>query len=132
MGMTTEQIAAVVKVLRGHAEHFTAMARKARTNYLHASSPYETGKLEGIAYGLETAAAALEAVWLRINNDEPSRENEPPPDSWVRDRYGTTYHRNPEGVGWGCPGFLYGGVWEQMWDARGPFTLCGPWGLSND
>ena len=85
MGMTTEQIEAVVDVLRGHAEHFTAMAREARTDYLHASSPYETGKLEGIAYGLETAAAALEAGWLRINNDEPSRENEPPPDSWVQD-----------------------------------------------
>ena len=132
MGMTTEQIAAVVKVFRDHAEHFTAKAREARTNYLHASSPYETGMLEGIAYGMESAAAALEAGWLRINSDEPSRENEPPPDSWVQDRHGATHHRNPKGDGWGCPGFYYHGVWKMMWDARGPLTLCGPWGVSND
>lgn len=57
---------------------------------------------------------------------ELSRENEPPVGTWVKDRHGATSLRYKEG--WGAPGIMPFGVWRAMWDARGPYTICGPWG----
>ncbi len=71
-----------------------------------------------------------EAAWDEGHNTPPetvpSRENEPPVGSWVRDRFGGTSFRQPDG--WGEPGVMPFGRWVGMWDARGPYTLCGPWG----
>jgi hypothetical protein len=57
-----------------------------------------------------------------------SRDNEPPDDTWVRDRHGALSHRwNGR---WGLPGFYYFGQWEAMWDERGPLEVCKPWGAA--
>jgi hypothetical protein len=55
---------------------------------------------------------------------------EPPFGTWVRDRHGGTHkHFTHDGLaGWGVPGCLPLGVWERMWEARGPLVVCGPWG----
>ena len=55
------------------------------------------------------------------------KQNEPPVGTWVRDKHGTTSYRQMGG-GWGQPGMMPLGRWEAMWDARGPYELCGPWG----
>lgn len=56
---------------------------------------------------------------------------EPPVGTWMKDRYGAaTLHQ--EGGGWGPPGMMALGVWERMWEARGPYTPCGPWGAELD
>lgn len=51
---------------------------------------------------------------------------EPPVGTWVRDRHGGLSMRQ-EG-GWGEPGIMPFGKWEAMWEARGPYVVCGPWG----
>lgn len=53
--------------------------------------------------------------------------NEPPVGTWVRDKFGATSCRQ-SGGGWGQPGIVPLGRWEAMWEARGPYELCGPWG----
>jgi len=58
---------------------------------------------------------------------------EPPVDTWVKDRHGATYVRIKDiygTTGWAAsPTSTYGGgKWEAMWEARGPLTVCGPWG----
>lgn len=75
--------------------------------------------------------AALEAVEDDLRGLPPvgtelSRENEPPVGTWVRDRFGAATMRQPEG--WGQPGVMPFGRWHAMWDARGPYTVCNPWG----
>jgi hypothetical protein len=55
-----------------------------------------------------------------------SRENEPPVGTWVRDSKGGVSQRQEQG--WGEPGVEPYGKWTAMWDARGPYELCGPWG----
>lgn len=51
---------------------------------------------------------------------------EPPVGTWMKDRYGAvTYHQTG---GWAQPGFMPLGVWPKMWEARGPYVECGPWG----
>lgn len=52
--------------------------------------------------------------------------SEPPVGSWVRDKYGATSYRQKDG--WGQPGMMPYGKWEAMWDARGPYEICKPWG----
>lgn len=54
---------------------------------------------------------------------------EPPVGTWVRDRFGGTHYRRPDG--WACAptGFYAFGVWSAMWAARGPLIECGPYGL---
>ncbi|MFE6967215.1 hypothetical protein ACFVAJ_19185 [Agromyces sp. NPDC057679] len=59
-----------------------------------------------------------------------SRSNEPPVGTWVMDRHGAATYRQESG--WGEPGFAPLGVWTSMWDARGPYVECGPWGMSLD
>lgn len=51
---------------------------------------------------------------------------EPPVGTWVRDRFGGISYRQREG--WGQPGIMPFGIWEAMWEARGPLIECGPWG----
>lgn len=47
--------------------------------------------------------------------------------AWVKDKHGASFER--VAAGWRAgPGFYPTGVWEAMWDARGPLTLCGPYG----
>ncbi|WP_193510433.1 hypothetical protein [Cryobacterium sp. BB736] len=58
-----------------------------------------------------------------------TRENEPPVGTWVRDRHGATSYRQP--AGWGEPGTVPTGQWKAMWDARGPYVICGPWGANS-
>lgn len=58
---------------------------------------------------------------------------EPPPGSWVKDRFGGTAQRHPKDDptqhgSWSQPGFMYLANWSAMWQARGPLTPCGPWG----
>lgn len=52
---------------------------------------------------------------------------EPPIGTWVKDKYGGTTKRHPGG-GWGPPAFFPAARWAPMWAARGPLTICGPWG----
>ena len=52
---------------------------------------------------------------------------EPPVGTWVRDRFGGTTMRHPNG-GWAPPGFLPAARWEAMWEGRGPLVECGPYG----
>lgn len=59
---------------------------------------------------------------------EIGKYNEPPVGTWVKDRFGATTYRQ-EGGGWGQPGMMPLARWEAMWDARGPYTVCGPWGV---
>jgi hypothetical protein len=54
---------------------------------------------------------------------------EPPIGTWVRDRWGGVTKRHDDG--WGTPGSLYLGRWEEMWNARGPLVPCLPWGASD-
>lgn len=51
---------------------------------------------------------------------------EPPIGTWVKDRFGGVSLRYKEG--WGEPGFWPVGIWEAMWEARGPLVECPPWG----
>jgi hypothetical protein len=51
---------------------------------------------------------------------------EPPVGTWMRDRFGGSTQRQAEG--WGQPGMMPFGKWEAMWEARGPYVECGPWG----
>jgi len=55
---------------------------------------------------------------------------EPPVGSWMMDRLGGTTMRQEEG--WGQPGMFPFGRWEMMWEARGPYTPCSPWGNSTE
>lgn len=54
---------------------------------------------------------------------------EPPVGTWMRDKYGALSLR--QGDGWGLPGFWPFGKWEAMWEARGPYVECEPWGRSS-
>lgn len=51
---------------------------------------------------------------------------EPPVGTWMKDRFGGVTQRQKDG--WGAPGVMPFGRWEGMWDARGPYVECGPWG----
>lgn len=51
---------------------------------------------------------------------------EPTTGTWMKDRHGGTTMRQKGG--WGQPGFYPSGKWEAMWQARGPYVECGPWG----
>jgi hypothetical protein len=58
---------------------------------------------------------------------------EPPIGTWVKDRHGAVSqrHKDAEGrVGWSPPGCYAFGKWEAKWAARGPLTVCGPWGAA--
>ena len=65
---------------------------------------------------------------------------EPPIGTWVKDRHGAVSKRvttNAGGfmgeiTGWSQPGCMPFGQWEAMWEARGPLTVCGPWGADLD
>jgi hypothetical protein len=55
---------------------------------------------------------------------------EPPVGTWMKDRHGgVTFHQ--EG-GWGPPGIMPFGKWEAMWEGRGPYVECPPWGIEED
>ena len=68
MGMTTEQIRALVEVLHSYAERFAGMANEISQNRL--ISPHEREWFDGAAHGMESAAAAIEVAWLHTDNDE--------------------------------------------------------------
>lgn len=51
---------------------------------------------------------------------------EPPVGTWVRDRYGALSMRKE--AGWAAVGCEPFGLWSAMWQARGPYEICGPWG----
>lgn len=58
---------------------------------------------------------------------------EPPIGTWVRDRHGASHVRitDPDGrTGWAAsPSGMYAfGLWPDMWTARGPLAVCGPYG----
>lgn len=54
---------------------------------------------------------------------------EPPVGTWVKDRHGGTHYRVDNGRWAAAPtGFYAGGVWADMWTARGPLVVCGPYG----
>lgn len=53
---------------------------------------------------------------------------EPPVGTWVKDRFGATSVRIKDGWAASPTGFYGGGIWECMWEARGPLEVCGPWG----
>ena len=55
-----------------------------------------------------------------------TRNTEPPVGTWAKDKFGGSVRRYPDG--WSTPGFAPTGVWVEMWDARGPYVKCGPWG----
>jgi hypothetical protein len=56
---------------------------------------------------------------------------EPPVGTWVKDRHGATHYRTENGRWAAAPtGFLAGGIWSAMWEARGPLVKCGPYGCS--
>lgn len=55
---------------------------------------------------------------------------EPPVGTWMKDRFGGVTQRQRDG--WGAPGVMPFGKWTSMWDARGPYTECGPWGAELD
>ena len=52
---------------------------------------------------------------------------EPPVGTWVKDRHGGSTMRH-RGGGWAPMGCEPYGVWNQMWAARGPLVVCGPFG----
>jgi len=52
---------------------------------------------------------------------------EPPVGTWMRDRFGGVTRRHASG-GWAPPGCEPFGRWDAMWEARGPYVECGPWG----
>lgn len=56
---------------------------------------------------------------------------EPPIGTWVKDRFGATIMRHPDG-GWAPPGCMPLAVWDKMWNARGPLVICGPYGEELD
>jgi hypothetical protein len=55
---------------------------------------------------------------------------EPPIGTWVKDRHGAVSLRHTVGdvTGWAPRGAMPYARWEAMWEARGPLTVCGPWG----
>jgi hypothetical protein len=58
---------------------------------------------------------------------------EPPIGTWVKDKQDAAHVRikDVDGrVGWASSvGSTYAfGKWEAMWEARGPLTVCGPYG----
>ena len=53
---------------------------------------------------------------------------EPPVGTWMKDRYGAASIRNPDGWAPAATGFFGTGRWEGMWQARGPYVPCGPYG----
>lgn len=55
--------------------------------------------------------------------------DEPPVGTWVKDRFGATHYRRHDGWAAAPTGFYAGGVWEMMWEARGPLVECAPWGI---
>lgn len=93
-----------------YIEHKVALAASNHTKVL---------ELEAEVARLNTQIATMTALPL-------SRDNEPPIGTWVRDRFGGTSMR--QGDGWGNPGVMPFGRWQAMWDARGPYEICGPWG----
>lgn len=48
--------------------------------------------------------------------------------TWVKDRHGGTHYRRSDGWSSAPEGFYAFGVWEDMWQGRGPLVECGPWG----
>ena len=68
MGMTTEQIRALVGALHIYAERFAGMANTISQNRL--VSPHEREWFDGAAHDMESAAAAIEVAWLHTDNDE--------------------------------------------------------------
>ena len=89
----------------------------------------------GIVQGSQYRSGFVDgAEWQASRNGEPAepsaigKHNEPPVGSWVRDKHGATSCRQEDG--WGQPGMMSFGRWEAMWDARGPYELCGPWGAA--
>jgi hypothetical protein len=52
---------------------------------------------------------------------------EPPVGTWMRDKFGGVTQRQTDG--WGQPGMMPFGKWEAMWEARGPYVECEPWGI---
>lgn len=53
---------------------------------------------------------------------------EPSEGTWVRDKKGVVFLHHIGG-GWSPSGFFPLGKWSAMWEARGPLTICGPWGI---
>jgi len=84
------------------------------------------GHVEEMAFalGYEAALSAQPHVACEW---ELSRDAEPPIGTWAKDKWGGSTLRG-EG-GWGLPGFFQFGAWGAMWDARGPYVKCGPWGV---
>lgn len=60
----------------------------------------------------------------------PECPPEPPIGTWVQDRHGGVSKRFTLGdmTGWAPPGCLPLAQWKAMWEARGPLTICAPWG----
>lgn len=79
----------------------------------------------------EQLADAWDEGHIAVPAVVPSEFHEPPLGSWVKDKHGATSMRRIDADGndgWGQPGFYSYGKWSAMWEARGPYVLCGPWG----
>ena len=80
MGMTTEQIEAVVKVLRNYAESLEEIRDEISQSQM--ASSHEAVWFDGVAHGMKSTAKALETTWLRANSDVQA---DPEPDQGVAD-----------------------------------------------
>lgn len=76
--------------------------------------------------GAHTFVGVLASFLTSLSSDTGSVPPEPPVGTWVRDRHGGLSMRQQDG--WGEPGIMPFGKWEAMWQARGPYEVCGPWG----
>jgi hypothetical protein len=57
---------------------------------------------------------------------------EPPPGTWIKDRFGGTAVRIGDGWAPALHGFYPAARWDPMWNARGPLVECGPYGRDLD